>query len=237
MNSAQVSYAGLLEAIPSPESDVEVWIAHLDSILPNDLIELRSSLDSSENNRAEQFHFERDRQPYIATRGLLRGLLGAALDTPPSALVFKYGPRGKPELARDNGNGVLRFNVSHVGGLAIFATAWNRHLGIDLEAMEHLAGTAEDLPALAMRVLSRREFGIWRALPDDEIRGRALLRAWTRKEAFLKATGEGLSDQLRSIEIALDAAAPQSSLTMRNWTLYDVPAPAGFAAALAVDRA
>jgi 4'-phosphopantetheinyl transferase len=235
MNSAEVFCSipeGLLDPIHSPEDGVQVWVTHLDSIPPNDIVELRSSLDSEEHRRAARFRFERDRQRYVATRGLLRCLLGAALDTPPSALVFEYGSHGKPEIARDHEERKLRFNVSHAAGLAIFATAWERHLGVDLESLDHLAKKPADLFDFAMRVFSPREFEIWRALRDNATRRRALLRAWTRKEAYLKATGEGLRAELNRVEVALDATEPARSLTLRNCRLHDLPSPPGFAAAL-----
>jgi 4'-phosphopantetheinyl transferase len=100
------------------------------------------------------------------------------------------------------------------------------------------------LTGLAARVLSARELVIWQALPDTAARETAFLRAWTRKEAYAKATGQGLFDTLTCIEVALDAVAPKSSLTLRSstkegeitrhWVLHDLSAPDGFAAALAV---
>ena len=97
---------------------------------------------------------------------------------------------------------------------------------------------------LATRVLSTRELVIWQGLPDAAAREAAFLRAWTRKEAYAKATGQGLFDTLTCIEVALDAVAPKSSLTLHaskeegeitgSWVLYDLSAPDGFVAALAV---
>ena len=235
----------LLQAIPSPETGVQIWIAHLDSISSIDMVELMTSLDSSEHARAAQFRFEHDRQHYVAARGILRCLLGAALDIPASAIVFEYGPHGKPAMVGDART--LHFNISHAAGSAIFALAWNRNLGIDLEASGRLVNDNADLTNLAVRVLSPRELVSWRTLPDDAARGPAFLRAWTRKEAYMKATGEGLGEGLQAIEVALDAAAPQPSLTLsnsprdkkvkRDWTVHDLPALAGFAAAVAIETA
>lgn len=227
-------------------SGVQVWTVHLDSLSAGELEELSDVLDGAEQARAARFHFEHDRRHYLASRGLLRGLLGAALDTPPAALVFEYGAQGKPALAADFSQGrSLRFNLSHSAGWAMFALAWDRELGVDLEAAARLKRDAAGLTGLAGRVLSARELSIWQALPDAE-RESAFLRAWTRKEACAKATGKGLFDEVNRIEVALDAAAPKSSLIlpgtprqgepMRNWTLHDLSAPAGFAAALAVEQ-
>jgi 4'-phosphopantetheinyl transferase len=237
----------LLQPIHSPENGVQIWIAHLESISPNEMHELTTSLDAAERTRAEQFRFERDRQHYFAARGILRGLLSNALETPASALAFEYGAHGKPEIAALNrGGDTLRFNMSHAAGLAIFALAWNRNLGIDVEAMEYLVADFEDLSDLAMRFLSPRELAIWQALSDDTERRRALLRAWTRKEAYLKAIGKGLFDEMRTVEVALDAATPQPALTIRStaedeelkrdWTVHDLSTPTGFVAAIAVEQ-
>jgi 4'-phosphopantetheinyl transferase len=227
-------------------SGVQVWTAHLDTLSAGELEELRSVLDAAEQARAARFHFEHDRRHYLASRGLLRRLLGAALEMPASALVFEYGAQGKPALAADFWQDrILRFNLSHSAGWAMFALAWDRELGVDLESSGRLKRDAAGLAGLAGRVLSARELSIWQALPEAE-REAAFLRAWTRKEAYAKATGKGLFDEVNRIEVALDAAAPKSSLTlplspregetMRNWILHDLSAPGGFAAALAVEQ-
>jgi 4'-phosphopantetheinyl transferase len=126
----------------------------------------------------------------------------------------------------------------------MFALAWDREVGIDLESATRLKRDVDGLAGLAARVLSARELTIWQALPETA-REAAFLRAWTRKEAYAKATGRGLLEQLIRTGVALDAAAPQSSLTLRSpqeggttrdWVLHDLPAPDGFAAALAVEQ-
>jgi 4'-phosphopantetheinyl transferase len=225
-----------LETIHSPESGVQIWLARLDSISPDEMTELRATLDSIERTRAARFHFENDRRHYSAARGTLRSLLGAALDMPAAALTFEYGSHGKPALAKiDNQASGLRFSVSHADGLAIFALALNRNAGIDLEAMTRL-GDSRNLGDLATRILSPRELSIWLSLPNDTGRHQALLRAWTRKEAYVKATGAGLSQHLQNIEVALDAAAPQASLRIKDWIVHDLSPPDDFVAALAVER-
>ncbi len=227
-------------------SGVQLWTAHLDSISSEELEQLSGVLDAAEQARGARFHFEHDRRHYLASRGLLRRLLGAALDKPASALVFEYGAQGKPALAAEFLQGrILRFNLSHSAGWAMFALAWDRELGVDLESAARLERDGAGLSGLAGRILSSRELSIWQALPDTA-REAAFLRAWTRKEAYVKATGKGFFDEVNRIEVALDAAAPKSSLTlassprpnetMRNWTLHDISAPAGFAAALAVEQ-
>jgi 4'-phosphopantetheinyl transferase len=232
-----------VEAIDSPDSGAQICLAQLDSISSNEMFDLSASLDPVEQARAARFHFERHRQRFIAARGILRSLLAAALDISPAELMFEYGPHGKPRIKQSC---QLRFNISHASGLAIFALSWDREIGIDIEAASRLKNKDETtLSELAARILSPRELTIWRALPDDEARTFGFLRAWTRKEAYLKATGEGLFAGLQRIEVALDAAAPESALVMRDstesqterkWVLHDLDAPIGFIAALAIEK-
>lgn len=235
----------LVQSTDPPVSGVQLWTAHLEALSPADLEELSALLDAAERARAARFHFDRDRRHYVASRGLLRHLLGAALDQPASALVFEYGVHGKPALSpafrRDR---TLSFNLSHSAGWAMFALAWNREVGIDLESIGRLKRDDDGLAGLAARVLSARELAIWQALPNAA-REAAFLRAWTRKEAYAKATGHGLLDELIRIDVILDAGAPESSLTLRSqqkseiprdWILHDLPAPDGFAAAIAVEK-
>jgi 4'-phosphopantetheinyl transferase len=235
----------VLQPVDTPVSGVQIWTAHLEALSPAELGELSASLDAGEHARAARFHFERDQRHYIASRGFLRRLLSDALDKPASALVFKYGAHGKPVLSPAIPPGRnLCFNLSHSAGWAMFALSWDYEVGIDLESIARLKRDVDGLAGLAARVLSARELAIWQALPDTA-HDAAFLRAWTRKEAYAKATGQGLFDELMRTDVALDAAGPKSSLTLRSslegggareWILHDLPAPDGFAAALAVEQ-
>ena len=233
-----------LHSLDSPVSDVQIWTAHLEALSLLELEELSALLDAGEQARAARFHFERDRRHYVASRGFLRRLLGSVLDVPASALVFEYGAHGKPTISPALLGRTLYFNLSHSAGWAMFALSRDGEVGIDLESAIRLKRDGDGLAGLAARVLSARERAIWQALPDTQ-REAAFLRAWTRKEAYTKATGQGLFDELIQTDVALDAAAPESSLILhssreggitRNWVLHDLPAPAGFAAALAVEQ-
>ena len=233
----------LVESPESPLGDVRVWRAQIDSCSPKQFDELRAHLDSEENARAARFKFVRDQKNYIVTRGLLRSLLGALLNQDPAKLRFEYGARGKPRLASGSSSLVLRFNISHSNGWAMFAISDAVEVGIDLESMARLKRTEDDLIHLAARILSPNELAVWEALPDSASRPKAFLRAWTRKEAYAKATGLGIFHDLSSIELVLDGAAPRSSLRLHSgretehesgwWILQDLSAPEGFAAALA----
>jgi 4'-phosphopantetheinyl transferase len=235
----------LLQSIKSPASGVQIWQARLEALSPAELGELSLLLDAGEQARAARFHFEHDRRHYAASHGLLRQLLSAALEMPASALIFEQGAHGKPAISPALlRNRALRFNLSHSAGWAMFALAWDCEVGIDLESAARLNREVDGLAGLAARVLSARELTIWQALPETA-REAAFLRAWTRKEAYAKATGQGLREELIRAHVALDAAAPKSALTLhsshesdvtRAWILHDLTAPDGFAAALAVEK-
>ena len=210
---------------------VDVWAASLDDLPENSL---RVLLSADERERGERFHFERDRRRFVAARGLLRLLLGRYLDVDPAGLRFGYGPRGKPSLA---GCEELRFNLSHSGGLTLLAVTRDCEVGVDIE-QERPVPESEDI---ARHYFSAREGAELRSLGADE-REAAFFRCWTRKEAFIKATGDGLSRPLDTFDVTLASGKPARLLRVlgepeaaRRFWLEDLrPAP-GFAGALAVE--
>jgi 4'-phosphopantetheinyl transferase len=211
--------------------EVHVWAAHLDAL--SEAASL-SGLSDEERERAGRFHFARDRSRFVVARGLLRRLLGRYLGCDPAGLRFSYGPRGKPFLP-DHPSG-LRFNVSHSGGLALLAFARDRELGVDLER-ERTVPEAEEI---ARRYFSLREGAELRELPEPE-RTHAFFRCWTRKEAFIKATGDGLSQPLEAFDVTLGPGERPRLVRVegkpaesRRWWLEDVEPAPGFAGALAV---
>jgi 4'-phosphopantetheinyl transferase len=197
----------LLQRIEFPERDVKIWQAHLDAASISEVEDLRCLLEVKECERAERFRFEQDRARFIVAHGLLRHLLSGVLEC--SAVSFKYGLNGKPALVQDH---ELQFNLSHSADWAVFALAWRCRVGIDLESAESLARNPADLPALAERIFSSAELTRWRALSAQEASPAAFLRAWTRKEACLKAAGLRLDD-MASIETSFDETnAPRDIL-------------------------
>jgi 4'-phosphopantetheinyl transferase len=211
--------------------EVHVWSVDLDR-LPEAV--LGQPLSANERERGRRFRFERDRRRFVTARGLLRRLLGRYLGLEPSRLRFGYGPRGKPFLA---GEDELRFNVSHSGGLALLAFAWDRELGVDVEEEREV----EEAEAIARRYFSSWEERELRLLTEVE-RQAAFFRCWTRKEAFIKATGDGLSRPLDAFDVTLAPGEPARLLRVegepeaafRFW-LEDVSPAPGFAGALAVE--
>jgi 4'-phosphopantetheinyl transferase len=212
------------------DGTVHVWRADL-ACGDSQLARLESFLDEPELTRARRFHFERDRRNFTAARGILRELLGRYLDCPPASIRFRAGPHGKPGL--DEAAPALQFNLSHSNGRALFAFSINREVGIDLEAGARLG---DDWPGLARRIFSVREQEELARQPPES-RREAFLNGWTRKEAYLKATGQGLVNGLKEIEVRLDPAQPAAFLSeaiAARWTLIDLRDSPDWAAALVV---
>ncbi len=210
---------------------VHVWTADLDRDSP-DAATLAGILDPEESARARRFYFEHDRRHFAAARGILRLLLGRYLEVPPGGVCFDYGPRGKPFVSAPAT--AVRFNLSHSHGRAMFVFARAREVGIDLEAGARLK---DDWPGLARRVFSAREQAELAALPAAGRRA-AFLDGWTRKEAYLKATGLGIVDGLQTIEVTLGPARPCALLAGpagTSWSLHDLRTDPEFAAAIAVE--
>ncbi len=184
-------------------------------------------LDAVERARAARYAFEDGRQAFIARRAALRHVLGRYTGEAPEAIRFAQGSNGKPRLERSPAD--LHFNVTHSAGRSLIAVAPGRRVGVDLESVEH-GGRPDEVVEVA---LSPRELEAWRALPD-ELRPAAFLRAWTCKEAFLKATGEGLARRPSGFAIPkrLPAALDREGTT---WSVSELRPWPEFAAALAVE--
>jgi 4'-phosphopantetheinyl transferase len=227
-----------VKRLSSPESDIQIWIANVDSISPEEIEHLLTSLNASERKHAAQFRSKRDQHRYVAAHGLLRLALGRTLGCPATTLVLEKSAQGKPELRQSEDDGRrLTFNLSHSAGWALIAIGWDRQLGVDLETTESLPDDDESLSKLAASVLSDRELTIWNAIPSPVKRRAAFLRTWTRKEAYVKATGEGLHHDLATIELA-DAAPfdlPSAKRLGDSWIVHDLSVPVELTAALAIE--
>jgi len=213
---------------------VHVWRA---TVYPADfpIAALAETLSVDEQHRADRFYFERDRCSFIATRGILRTLLGRYLDRPPGHLRFCYGPHGKPALTEDCGGDTLRFNVSHSHGMALFAFARDRDVGVDVERIRADFATEE----IAERFFARREVVTLRTVPAA-LRVDAFFNCWTRKEAYIKATGRGLSMPLDEFAVSLAPDEPAALLQTgpdageaSRWCLWSLAPCPGYVGALA----
>jgi medium-chain acyl-[acyl-carrier-protein] hydrolase len=219
------------------EGEVHVWRVPLDQ--PEEYpARLRPLLSADEEARAGRFRFPRDRARFIVGRGLLRVLLGRYLSSPPERLRFAYGACGKPILAEGPAAGGLCFNVAHSDGLALIGVTRGREVGVDLERLRpDLA-----MERLATNCFSAQELQDLRAVPR-EMRTQAFFHCWTRKEAYLKATGTGLSAALDRFDVTLRPGEPAMLLAnrddpdaVRRWSLRDLQPGPGFVGALVVER-
>lgn len=216
-----------------PEA-VTVWHARLDEAAPHQP-ELARTLSPDETARALRFRFERDQSRFVAARGLLRALLSRMTGVAPERLTFDYNGFGKPALAKESGGEQVHFNVSHAGGLAVYALAWEREVGVDVEPLRRLP----DMEELAARVFGPSERAALYALPATE-QPKAFLNGWTRKEAVLKACGWGLMDDLHALqvtcapgEMAQILQVPSSLPEASCCSLSELTVAPGYAAALA----
>jgi 4'-phosphopantetheinyl transferase len=223
------------EAPPSPSLEtgtVHVWRISLDQ--PDDRLDrFRRTLDPDELNRASRFHFEKHQRHFIVARGFLRSVVARYLETQPETLRFSYGAYGKPALGSEH---VLRFNLSHSHEVALLAVALDAELGVDVEHIRADFASEE----IARRFFSRAEVEVFNALPEDE-QVAAFFRCWTRKEAYIKAIGKGLSQALDAFDVTLAPDIQPALLRAEGddasrWLLRDVDVGKGYAGALAVER-
>ncbi|GIX47817.1 MAG: 4'-phosphopantetheinyl transferase [Candidatus Tectimicrobiota bacterium] len=213
--------------------EVHVWRLWLEVPAPS-VAGLQALLAPEEQARAARFYFARHRRRFIVARGVLRLLLGHYTGLPASQIALGYGPQGKPALVPE---APLRFNLSHAGGLALYAFALGREVGIDVERLR-----PEPLrEGVAERFFSPREVATLRALPPP-LQVPAFFACWTRKEAFIKAKGGGLSIPLAQFDVTLAPHEPVALLRTAwdaqeaaRWSLQALEAAPGYAAALAVE--
>jgi 4'-phosphopantetheinyl transferase len=211
-------------ARPSLARDaVHIWRGFLDRPA-SEATRLRDALTPEERQRADCYHFTRDREHFIVRRGLLRLLLGRYLHHDPRALRLIEGPAGKPEVAEIPSPGAVRFNVSRSDGLVVLAFALDRHVGIDVERVR--PDVAAD--GVAETFFAPDEAAALRALPAS-LQPAVFFDAWTRKEAYVKATGQGLTRGLESVR------ADGSHDEAGRWTIRTLHPGPGYAAALVVE--
>ncbi len=178
------------------EDEIAIWQVPLDDEAAN-VAELEGDLSKDERVRASRFYFPRDRNRFIVARGTLRRLLARYLDMPAGELRFRYGPQGKPAIETSDSS-PINFNVSHTSGLALFGFSSGRTIGIDLERIRCDFRVEE----IAKRYFSDSEVKQLLALSQDA-RAEAFFLCWTRKEAYIKARGEGLHMELNSFDVTL----------------------------------
>ncbi|MGQ0445283.1 MAG: 4'-phosphopantetheinyl transferase family protein [Beijerinckiaceae bacterium] len=194
-------------------------------------------LSDAERLRASRFAFDRDRRRFTIARAWLRRLLSARLGVRPETVELVYGANGKPALARRFADSDLRFNVSHSDDVAVYAFVPRREIGVDVEAIRVI----RDADDIAARFFSRRENEAYMALnPRDKPLG--FFNCWTRKEAFIKALGDGLCHPLDRFDVSLTPGEPAKILRVEStpgdhcgWRMESFSPAPGFVAAVVTE--
>lgn len=213
-------------------------VVHVWTICLADLRELEAGFEAilsmDEKERAARLRFPDHRLAFLITRGTLRCLLARYVERPAADLRFQYGPRGKPLL---ESAGELEFNVAHSGSFAAFAFTRGCRIGVDIELIRPL----EDMQTIAGRYFCREETEEILSLPPQE-REAAFFHCWTRKEAYIKATGDGLAmplDEFRVTTLPQEPARLVGFSPGRGgagpWSLHDLDLASGYAAAAAYE--
>jgi len=220
-----------------PTHEAHLWAFALDC-KPTELATFTSLLNPEELARADRYHFSRDRNRFISGRAQLRCLLARYLRTSPQKVDFAYNPRGKPALAQGHRSPRLHFNLAHCEGLAVLAAA-HSDCGIDLEQVR----TVPDQDELVRRFFSHSERVSFLQLPSGA-RAVAFFNLWTRKEAWLKAVGQGIACGLDQVEVSFLPGQPVRLLRLpatilgrSAWTLETFEPASRFVGAVALSEA
>ena len=236
MSNSDYPWKNPSEKIILSENEVHAWKASLKVPLST-IHSLQSILSEEEVKRARQFYFEKDRLHWIGARGILRMLLGYYLDIDPRVVSFVTNDYGKLFIAHPSDGIRLRFNLTHSGDIALYAFTYDRHVGVDVEYMR----SGIDFEKLAQNHFSPYECAVLRALPPA-LREEAFFLCWTRKEAYIKARGSGLSIPLDQFDVSLTPGEPAELLDSRedphgtaNWSLHALTPGERYAGALVVE--
>jgi 4'-phosphopantetheinyl transferase len=219
------------------EGEAHVWRASLDQYA-RVIANLSGLLSQDENQRAERFHRPTDHRRFIAGRGILRKIISAYLALAPDEVQFVYNEYGKPFISADQNRGALSFNLSHSNGMALYAVARGRRVGIDIEHMREDFATLE----IAERFFSKDEVEALKVAPIDR-KTEAFFNCWSRKESYIKAIGMGVSYPLDGFTVSLapdvapallkvDADATEAA----RWKMYELDAAEGYSAVLIVEN-
>jgi 4'-phosphopantetheinyl transferase len=213
-------------------NDVHVWFARAQG-QSSQIAIYKTLLSSDELDRTARFRFERDREAFAFAHGVLRNLLGAYLHVPAMDLRFDYSKHGKPSVFVP-ANADIQFNLSHTAGAVLIGICRNREIGVDIEKVRN----DFELMDIAARFFTLNERETLLCLPEPE-RPQAFFHCWTRKEAVLKARGDGLSFPLDHVEVSVtpeEAIVGLETSEARRWRILPLNVPAGYAAAMALSQ-
>ena len=217
--------------------EVHIWRVNLD-LSVRETEELAKTLSTDERKKAHKFRFEEHRRRSIVTRGILRQILANYLNISAEEVLFDYSDRGKPSLSNHLNQDNLQFNVSHSQNLALYAFTYGDRVGIDLEYIRF----GSDAAQIARRFFALQEYELISSLEKDRQR-EVFLHIWTIKEAYLKATGEGLSGSLDAVEVSFKGEHPVGLAAVggnfdraANWLVHSFVPAHNFIATVAVER-
>lgn len=222
---------GVSDRLTLPDREVHISYAqlHAPPAVTQSLFEV---LSSDERERAARFHFDEHREAFIISHGMLRSILALYTGAQPQELVFAYGSKGKPALP----DSPVHFNMSHAKGLALYAVAREPLMGVDVESVRPMT----DGESIASRFFSAAECADLFAL-DPRDRSSGFLNCWTRKEAYVKAIGDGLNAPLDGFQVSLKPGQPAAFLSINGdreraseWSLFDLRPAEGYVGALAI---
>ncbi|BAU66329.1 phosphopantetheine-protein transferase [Stanieria sp. NIES-3757] len=219
------------------KDQIHIWRASL-NLLSEEIEQLEQILSEDERSRANRFRFPHLKDRFIVARGNLRKILSYYLQIESNSIKFEYTSRGKPQLATNLNQIGLQFNLSHSQDLALYGFSINQKIGIDLEHLRSIY----DVEKLAQRFFSEREYKLITESDFDK-KQQVFLQFWTAKEAYLKATGEGLVDSLSEIEFLrkLDQSISLQSVhgntkAAQNWLVENFIPAADYIATLAIEH-
>ncbi len=218
------------------KGNVDIWQIPIDRQIGG-LQSYRRMLSPDEDERAVRFLSPKHRRRFIRARAVMRIILSRYIGVAADKIAFAYGAKGKPELSSEMGRPDINFNLSHSTDVAILAVAQNLRVGVDIEGVNpELA-----IDDLAERFFSAGEVRRLRELPVAQ-RVNEFYACWTRKEAYTKAVGGGLSVPLDSFEVAFGPRVPAALLgatplpdEANCWSIYDIAVPQGYRAAVSVE--
>jgi 4'-phosphopantetheinyl transferase len=210
------------------KNDLHLWPVHIDTHRGR-CDYFFDFLDEEEKNRALRFRFDKDRVNFIVAHGMLRAILSSYLACEPASLVFEWGEHKKPFVKNKIH---LQFNLSHSHEMAIVAVTLNDAIGVDVERVRE----KEDLDDIVQRFFSRDEIDEYFSLPANQ-RLRAFYNGWSRKEAFIKATGKGLFQELKSFSVSMAPGKLTKVISIEKdhaalWQLHSIEISADYAAAV-----
>lgn len=217
-------------------NDVHLWRAKLDQS-DECIKQLAQMLSEEEQRKTERFHSDKDRKRFIVTRGVLRTILSRYLDVEPNRLRLGYRSHGKPYLVEKSSGEEICFNLSHSHSLSLYAFTRSRQIGVDIEYIRPIP----EADQIVARFFSLNEHSMWQQLSKDQ-KQEAFINCWTRKEAYIKARGEGLSLPLDQFDVSFDPGKRAALLITSGasdessrWLLRAIQPGPGYVAALVVE--